>query len=136
MQVPMGTLGDKGGLRLAFMLNTTSTIFYWGCIAIVGMESLIALEVGLLILIGSQQNLPLWGFYLSPAFILLGGGPWVTGTLVFAAVSDSVKPEQRQASISIIPSPRTDMTVVEQRHSRSWRRYQESRTSSGQLLAQ
>ncbi|KAF5628215.1 hypothetical protein F25303_10488 [Fusarium sp. NRRL 25303] len=86
MQVPMGILGDKGGLRLAFMLNATSTIFYWGCIAIVG----------------SQQNLPLRGFYLSPVFILLGGGPWVTGTLVFAAVSESVKPEQRTAAFSIM----------------------------------
>ncbi|KAF5703113.1 hypothetical protein FGLOB1_9247 [Fusarium globosum] len=86
MQVPMGLLGDKGGLRLAFMLNTTGTIFYWGCIAIVG----------------SQQNLPLWGFYLSTVFVLLGGGPWVTGTLVFAAVSDSVKPEQRTAAFSIM----------------------------------
>ncbi|SCV29854.1 uncharacterized protein FFB14_02756 [Fusarium fujikuroi] len=86
MQVPMGLLGDKGGLRLAFLLNATSTIFYWGCIAIVG----------------SQQNLPLWSFYLSPVFVLLGGGPWVTGTLVFAAVSDSVKPEQRTAAFSIM----------------------------------
>ncbi|KAI1060691.1 hypothetical protein LB506_007401 [Fusarium annulatum] len=50
----------------------------------------------------SQQNLPLWGFYLSPVFVLLGGGPWVTGTLVFAAVSDSVKPEQRTAAFSIM----------------------------------
>ncbi|CVL01700.1 uncharacterized protein FMAN_07899 [Fusarium mangiferae] len=102
MQVPMGLLGDKGGLRIAFMLNTTSTIFYWGCIAIVGMASLYALEVSLLIWIGSQQNLPLWGFYLSPVFVLLGGGPWVTGTLVFAAISDSVKPEQRTAAFSIM----------------------------------
>ncbi|KAG5778550.1 hypothetical protein H9Q73_007797 [Fusarium xylarioides] len=86
MQVPMGILGDKAGIRLAFMLNATSTIFYWGCTAIVG----------------SQQNFPFWGFYLSPAFIFLGGGPWVTGTLVFAAVSDSVKPEQRTAAFSII----------------------------------
>ncbi|VTT65227.1 unnamed protein product [Fusarium fujikuroi] len=105
MQVPMGLLGDKGGLRLAFLLNATSTIFYWGCIAIVGMTSLIALEVGLLILIGSQQNLPLWSFYLSPVFVLLGGGPWVTGTLVFAAVSDSVKPEQRHAPTSSFSTP-------------------------------
>ncbi|KAF5666581.1 hypothetical protein FDENT_12322 [Fusarium denticulatum] len=86
MQVPMGILGDRGGIRLAFMLNATSNVLYWGCIAI----------------IGSQQNLPLWGFYLSPAFILLGGGPWATGTLVFAAVSDSVKPEQRTAAFSIM----------------------------------
>ncbi|KAF5965550.1 major facilitator superfamily transporter [Fusarium coicis] len=102
MQVPMGMLGDKGGIRLAFMLNATSNVLYWGCVAIVGMASLIALEEGLLIVIGSQQNFPLWGFYLSPAFILLGGGPWVTGTLVFAAVSDSVKPEQRTAAFSIM----------------------------------
>lgn len=136
MQVPMGMLGDKGGIRLAFMLNATSTIFYWGCIAIVGMASRIALEVGLLILIGSQHHFPLWGFYLSPMFILLGGGPWATGTLVFAAISDSVKPEQRHAPTLIIPNPRTDMNILEQQRSRSWRRYQESRTSSGQLLAQ
>ncbi|KAF5635037.1 major facilitator superfamily transporter [Fusarium sp. NRRL 52700] len=86
MQVPMGMLGDKGCIRLAFMLNTISTILYWGSIAIVG----------------SQQNFPLWGFYFSPVFILIGGGPWVTGTLVFTAVSDSVKPEQRTAAFSII----------------------------------
>ncbi|KAJ0140513.1 Endo-1,3(4)-beta-glucanase [Fusarium oxysporum f. sp. albedinis] len=86
MQVPMGMLGDKGGIRLAFMLNATSTIFYWGCIAIVG----------------SQHHFPLWGFYLSPMFILLGGGPWATGTLVFAAISDSVKPEQRTTAFSIM----------------------------------
>ncbi|KAH7480152.1 hypothetical protein FOMA001_g7942 [Fusarium oxysporum f. sp. matthiolae] len=111
MQVPMGMLGDKGGIRLAFMLNATSTIFYWGCIAIVGMASRIALEVGLLILIGSQHHFPLWGFYLSPMFVLLGGGPWATGTLVFAAISDSVKPEQRHAPTLIIPNPRTDMNL-------------------------
>ncbi|KAF5613333.1 major facilitator superfamily transporter [Fusarium tjaetaba] len=86
MQVPMGMLGDKGGIRLAFMLNATSNVLYWGFIVIVG----------------SQQSFPLWGFYLSPAFILFGGGPWVTGTLVFAAVSDSVKPEQRTAAFSIM----------------------------------
>ncbi|ENH66193.1 hypothetical protein FOC1_g10008220 [Fusarium oxysporum f. sp. cubense race 1] len=86
MQVPMGMLGDKGGIRLAFMLNATSTIFYWGCIAIVG----------------SQHHFPLWGFYLSPMFVLLGGGPWATGTLVFAAISDSVKPEQRTTAFSIM----------------------------------
>ncbi|EXL97082.1 hypothetical protein FOIG_10767 [Fusarium odoratissimum NRRL 54006] len=86
MQIPMGMIGDKGGIRLAFMLNATSTIFYWGCIAIVG----------------SQQHFPLWGFYLSPMFILLGGGPWAAGTLVFAAISDSVKPEQRTTAFSIM----------------------------------
>ncbi|EWY91482.1 hypothetical protein FOYG_08569 [Fusarium oxysporum NRRL 32931] len=86
MQVPMGMLGDKGGIRLAFMLNATSTIFYWGCIAIVG----------------SQHHFPLWGLYLSPMFVLLGGGPWATGTLVFAAISDSVKPEQRTTAFSIM----------------------------------
>ncbi|KAK2934042.1 Major facilitator superfamily [Fusarium oxysporum f. sp. vasinfectum] len=86
MQVPMGMLGDKGGIRLAFMLNATSTIFYWGCIAVVG----------------SQHHFPLWGFYLSPMFILLGGGPWATGTLVFAAISDSFKPEQRTTAFSIM----------------------------------
>ncbi|KAK2130076.1 hypothetical protein NOF04DRAFT_1276145 [Fusarium oxysporum II5] len=64
MQIPMGMIGDKGGIRLAFMLNATSTIFYWGCIAIVG----------------SQQHFPLWGFYLSPMFILLGGGPWAAAS--------------------------------------------------------
>jgi hypothetical protein len=124
----MGMLGDKGGIRLAFMLNATSNILYWGCVAIVGMASLIALEEGLLIVIGSQHNFPLWGFYLSPVFILLGGGPWVTGTLVFSAVSDNVKPEQRYTAIPTIPSPITDITVVEQRRSRSWRRYQGLRT--------
>ncbi|KAF5590900.1 major facilitator superfamily transporter [Fusarium pseudoanthophilum] len=72
------------------------------------MASPIALEEGLLILIGSQKNFPLWGFYLSPAFILLGGGPWVTGTLVFAAVSDSVRPEQRYAPTLIILNTKTD----------------------------
>ncbi|VTT84417.1 unnamed protein product [Fusarium fujikuroi] len=45
MQVPMGLLGDKGGLRLAFLLNATSTIFYWGCIAIVGIPFALALVV-------------------------------------------------------------------------------------------
>jgi hypothetical protein len=89
-----------------------------------------------LTLTGSQQHFPLWGFYLSPIFILFGGGPWVTGTLVFAAINDSVKPEQRHALTLIIPNLITDMKGTEPRLSRSWRRYQGSRTSSGQLLAQ
>lgn len=37
MQIPMGICADKRGRRLALMLNITSTIMYWGSVAVIGM---------------------------------------------------------------------------------------------------
>ncbi|KAK2591796.1 hypothetical protein QQS21_010497 [Conoideocrella luteorostrata] len=86
MQIPMGVLVDKSSKRLALSLNIASTILYWGCVAVVG----------------STRIFPVWCFYLAPLFILIGGGPWATGALVFAAVNDSVTSEQRTTAFSVM----------------------------------
>ncbi|RGP79183.1 hypothetical protein FLONG3_2619 [Fusarium longipes] len=85
-QIPMGILVDKGKRRLAFTINIFSTVLYWGSIAVFGLV----------------RVFPLWCFYLSPIFLLLGGGPWALGNLVFATVSSSVRPEQRTTAFSLL----------------------------------
>lgn len=37
MQIPMGLLADKKGMKVALVLNIISTILYWGWLPLVGM---------------------------------------------------------------------------------------------------
>ncbi|KAH7255982.1 hypothetical protein BKA59DRAFT_67234 [Fusarium tricinctum] len=53
-------------------------------------------------LAGLVPAFPLWCFYLSPLFFFLGGGPIVTSTLVYSAISNSVKPRQRTIAFSFL----------------------------------
>ncbi|CEI59932.1 unnamed protein product [Fusarium venenatum] len=85
VQIPMGILVDRGNRRLAFTLNIISIVLYWGSILISGLVPVF----------------PLWCFYLSPVLLLLGGGPFVTGTLVCSTISNSVKPRHRTTVFSL-----------------------------------
>jgi MFS family permease len=84
--IPMGMLLDKGKGRLAFTISIFSTALYWGSIAIFGFV----------------PGTPLWCFYISPIFLLLGGGPWAINALVYATLSSTVRPEQRTAAFSFL----------------------------------
>ena len=100
MQIPMGLLADKKSRRLALALNITSTILYWDWILVVGTFC-DTWVVGFIkkhnsSLTGYFHHIfPTWCLYLAPAFILIGGGPWATGALVFAAINDKVTSQQR-----------------------------------------
>ncbi|KAH7193336.1 major facilitator superfamily domain-containing protein [Fusarium flagelliforme] len=85
-QIPMGILVDKGRRRLAFILNITSTVLYWGSIVIFGFV----------------RVFPLWCFYISPVFLLVGGGSWATSSLVYAVINNTVRPEQRTTAFSFL----------------------------------
>ncbi|KAL6921531.1 hypothetical protein FSHL1_005500 [Fusarium sambucinum] len=84
--IPLGMLLDKGKGRLAFAISILSTVLYWGSIA----------------LFGFVQVFPLWCFYIPPIFLLLGGGPWAIDALVFATLSNTVRPEQRTTAFSFL----------------------------------
>ncbi|UZP35524.1 hypothetical protein NXS19_003340 [Fusarium pseudograminearum] len=84
--IPMGILLDKGKGRLAFTISIISTVIYWGSIAIFGLV----------------RVFPLWCFYISPVFLLFGGGPWAINALVFATLSRTVRPEQRTTAFSFL----------------------------------
>ncbi|KAJ2895032.1 uncharacterized protein MKZ38_006987 [Zalerion maritima] len=86
MQIPMGVLADRKSRKLALQMNIASTILYWGSVAV----------------IGSVPGFPLWSFFAAPIFVLLGGGPWVTGGIVFAAISDGISAEKRTTAFSIV----------------------------------
>ncbi|KAI8630194.1 hypothetical protein F5Y19DRAFT_474578 [Xylariaceae sp. FL1651] len=85
-QIPMGLLADKKGSRTALILNIISTILYWGWIPLVAIV----------------VNLPIWTLYIAPIFILVGGGPWASGALVFAAINRRMTPSQRTPAFSIM----------------------------------
>ncbi|KAG8676794.1 hypothetical protein FPOAC2_02906 [Fusarium poae] len=84
--IPMGILLDKGKGRLAFAISISSSVLYWGSMALFGLVPVF----------------PLWCFYISPIFLLLGGGPWAINALVFATLSSTVRPEQRTTAFSFL----------------------------------
>ncbi|SPJ91004.1 uncharacterized protein FTOL_13406 [Fusarium torulosum] len=86
VQIPMGIIVDRGNRRLALTLNIIGIVLYWGSI----------------LLFGLVPAFPLWCFYLSPLFLFIGGGPGVTGTLVYSVISNSVKPRQRTIAFSFL----------------------------------
>ncbi|KAI1350597.1 major facilitator superfamily domain-containing protein [Xylaria sp. FL0043] len=86
MQIPMGLLADKKGMRVALLLNIISTILYWGWMPIVAI----------------LYNLPSRALYVAPIFIFIGGGPWASGALVFAAINRRITSGQRTPAFSIM----------------------------------
>ncbi|KAI1419203.1 major facilitator superfamily domain-containing protein [Xylaria sp. FL1777] len=86
MQIPMGILADKKGMRVALMFNITSTILYWGWMPLFAVFS----------------KLPVRALYFAPIFILFGGGPWASGALVFAAINRRISASQRTPAFSIM----------------------------------
>jgi hypothetical protein len=102
-QIPIGILVDKGRRRLAFILNITSTVLYWGSITIFGIAFFhVHLRCTRLTVAGLVRVFPLWCFYISPVFLLAGGGPWVTSSLVYATINNTVRPDQRYSSNTLI----------------------------------
>ncbi|KAI0975626.1 major facilitator superfamily domain-containing protein [Xylaria arbuscula] len=75
MQIPMGVLADKKGMRVALTLNIISTILYWGWVPFAFLS-----------------GLPTCALYAGLIFIFIGGGPWASGALVFAAIKDLASP--------------------------------------------
>ncbi|TGJ85661.1 hypothetical protein E0Z10_g3128 [Xylaria hypoxylon] len=86
MQIPMGLIADKKGRRVALVLNITSTILYWGWLPLVAIFG----------------HLPTWALYIAPIFLFIGGGPWASGALVFAAINRRVTASQRTPAFSIM----------------------------------
>ncbi|KAI0909268.1 major facilitator superfamily domain-containing protein [Ustulina deusta] len=86
MQIPMGLLADKKGMRVALVLNIISTILYWGWMPLVAVFS----------------NSPTSALYIAPIFIFIGGGPWASGALVFAAINRRITASQRTPAFSIM----------------------------------
>ncbi|KAI0423537.1 major facilitator superfamily domain-containing protein [Xylaria sp. FL1042] len=86
MQIPMGLLADRKGVRVALFLNITSTILYWGWLPLAAV----------------LYNLPSRALYVAPIFVFIGGGPWASGALVFAAINRRITPGQRTPAFSIM----------------------------------
>ncbi|KAI0202877.1 major facilitator superfamily domain-containing protein [Astrocystis sublimbata] len=86
MQIPMGFLADRKGRKAALFLNIISTILYWGWIPLVTIFT----------------RLPPWTLYIAPIFILVGGGPWASGALIFSAINRRTTPSQRTPAFSIM----------------------------------
>ncbi|KAI0532100.1 major facilitator superfamily domain-containing protein [Xylaria digitata] len=86
MQIPMGLIADKGGRRVALVLNITSTILYWGWLPLVAIFN----------------HLPIWALYIAPIFVFIGGGPWASGALIFAAINRRITAGQRTPAFSIM----------------------------------
>ncbi|KAI1298070.1 major facilitator superfamily domain-containing protein [Xylaria venustula] len=85
MQIPMGVLADKKGLRIALTLNILGTILYWGWIPFAFLS-----------------GLPTWTIYAGPIFVFIGGGPWASGALVFAAINRRISAGERTPVFSIM----------------------------------
>ncbi|KAI0521649.1 major facilitator superfamily domain-containing protein [Xylaria bambusicola] len=86
MQIPMGLLADKRGMKVALVLNIISTILYWGWLPLVAVFI----------------HLPTWTLYIAPVFIFIGGGPWASGALIFAAINQRITASQRTPAFSIM----------------------------------
>ncbi|KAJ3574103.1 hypothetical protein NPX13_g4481 [Xylaria arbuscula] len=86
MQIPMGLLADKKGMKIALILNIISTILYWGWLPLIAII----------------LDLPSWALYIAPVFILIGGGPWASGALIFAAINQRISARQRTPAFSIM----------------------------------
>ncbi|KAK5626751.1 hypothetical protein RRF57_002467 [Xylaria bambusicola] len=89
MQIPMGLLADKKGMKIALVLNIISTILYWGWLPLVAIFT----------------HLPTWALYIAPVFIFIGGGPWASGALIFAAINQRITASQRSVSSSSEVNP-------------------------------
>ncbi|KAI1358088.1 major facilitator superfamily domain-containing protein [Xylaria arbuscula] len=86
MQIPMGLLADKKGMKMALIFNIISTILYWGWLPLIAII----------------LDLPSWALYIAPVFILIGGGPWASGALIFAAINQRISARQRTPAFSIM----------------------------------